>query len=108
MSPFNLKSMSKIYLDHSATTPLDPKVREKIHPYMVEIYGNASSAHYFGQEAMKGIDWAREQLSQMFKCKFKEVVFTSGATESNNLVVQGHDDRICCFCCFWRICLADS
>jgi len=81
--------MQKIYLDHSATTPLDPKVREKIHPYMIDNFGNASSAHSFGQEAMKGVDWAREQLSNLFGCQFKEIVFTSGATESNNLVIQG-------------------
>jgi len=81
--------MQKIYLDHSATTPLDPKVREKIHPYMTEIFGNASSAHSFGQEAMKGVDWAREQLADLFGSKFKEIIFTSGATESNNLVIQG-------------------
>jgi len=81
--------MQKIYLDHSATTPLDPKVAQKIHLYMVDNFGNASSAHSFGQEAMKGVDWAREQLKQLFGCKFKEVIFTSGATESNNLVIQG-------------------
>ena len=81
--------MQKIYLDHSATTPIDPKVREKIHPYMTEIFGNASSSHSFGQEAMKGVDWAREQLVTLFGCKFKEIIFTSGATESNNLVLRG-------------------
>ncbi len=81
--------MQKIYLDHSATTPIDPQVREKIHPYMTEIFGNASSAHSFGQEAMKGVDWAREQLAKLFGCKFKEIIFTSGATESNNLVLSG-------------------
>ncbi|MFC1598780.1 cysteine desulfurase family protein [Patescibacteria group bacterium] len=81
--------MDKIYLDHSATTPLDPKVREKIHPYMVEFFGNASSNHSFGQEAMKAVDWAREELSKLFGCKFKEVIFTSGATEANNIVIQG-------------------
>ncbi len=81
--------MSKIYLDHSATTPLDPQVLKKMQPYLTDVFGNASSAHSFGQEAMKGIDWAREQLVNLFGCKFKEIIFTSGATESNNLVIQG-------------------
>jgi len=81
--------MQKIYLDHSATTPLDSGVLKKMHPYLTETLGNASSSHSFGQEAMKGVDWAREQLAQLFGCKFKEIIFSSGATESNNLVVQG-------------------
>ena len=81
--------MQKIYLDHSATTPVDPQVLKKMQPYLTDIFGNASSAHSFGQEAMKGVDWAREQLAQLFGCKFKEIIFTSGATESNNLVLQG-------------------
>ncbi|MBD3359819.1 MAG: aminotransferase class V-fold PLP-dependent enzyme [Candidatus Buchananbacteria bacterium] len=81
--------MQKIYLDHSATTPLDPQVLKKMQPYLTDVFGNASSAHSFGQEAMKGIDWAREQLVNLFGCKFKEIIFTSGATESNNLVIQG-------------------
>jgi len=81
--------MQKIYLDHSATTPLDPQVLKKMQPYLTEIFGNASSMHSFGQEAMKGVDWAREQLIKLFNCKFKEVIFTSGATESNNLVLRG-------------------
>lgn len=81
--------MQKIYLDHSATTPIDPEVRKKIHPYMTDIFGNASSMHSFGQEAIKGIDWAREQLATLFGSKFKEVIFTSGATESNNLALRG-------------------
>ncbi|HDQ22462.1 MAG TPA: cysteine desulfurase [Candidatus Uhrbacteria bacterium] len=81
--------MQKIYLDHSATTPLDSQVLKKMQPYLTDIFGNASSVHSFGQGAMKGVDWAREQLSQLFGCKFKEIIFTSGATESNNLVLQG-------------------
>jgi cysteine desulfurase len=81
--------MQKIYLDHSATTPIDPEVRKKIHPYMTEMFGNASSIHAFGQDALKGVDWAREQLANLFGCKFKEVIFTSGATESNNLALRG-------------------
>ncbi len=81
--------MQKIYLDHSATTPLDAQVLKKMQPYLTDVFGNASSAHSFGQEAMKGIDWVREQLAKLFDCKFKEIIFTSGATESNNLVLAG-------------------
>ena len=81
--------MQKIYLDHSATTPIDPQVLKKMQPYLTDVFGNASSAHSFGQAAMKGVDWAREELSKLFGCKFKEVIFTSGATESNNLVLRG-------------------
>ena len=81
--------MQKIYLDHSATTPLDSTVLKKMQPYLTDNFGNASSSHSYGQEAMKGVDWSREQLKDLFKCKFKEIVFTSGATESNNLVIQG-------------------
>jgi cysteine desulfurase len=81
--------MEKIYLDHSATTPIDPEVRKKIQPYMTEMFGNASSIHAFGQDALKGVDWTREQLANFFGCKFKEVIFTSGATESNNLALRG-------------------
>jgi cysteine desulfurase len=81
--------MDKIYLDHSATTPIDPEVRKKIHPYMTDVFGNASSMHSFGQDAIKGVDWAREQVANLFGCKFKEIIFTSGATESNNLALRG-------------------
>ncbi|MBN1326267.1 cysteine desulfurase [Candidatus Falkowbacteria bacterium] len=81
--------MNKIYLDHNATTPIDPYVLGKMLPYYKDIFGNASSAHGFGQEAMKGIDWAREQIAELFGCKLKEIIFSSGATESNNLVLRG-------------------
>jgi len=81
--------MNKIYLDHNATTPVDPYVLKKMLPYYQDIFGNASSSHAFGQEAMKGIDFAREQLTKLFDCKFKEIIFSSGATESNNLVLRG-------------------
>ncbi len=84
-----------IYLDHSATTPLDSKVLEKMQPYLTSDFGNASSSHSFGQEAMKGVDWAREQLANLFGCQFKELIFTSGATESNNIVIQGIVKAFC-------------
>jgi len=81
--------MSKIYLDHSATTSVDPYVFQKMKPYLETDFGNASSSHGFGQNAIKGVDWSREELAKLFGCQFKEIIFTSGATESNNLVIQG-------------------
>ncbi|MDD5341270.1 MAG: cysteine desulfurase family protein [Patescibacteria group bacterium] len=81
--------MQKIYLDHNATTPVDPIVLKKMLPYYKDVFGNASSQHSFGQEAMKGVDWAREEVAKLFGCKFKEVIFSSGATESNNLILRG-------------------
>lgn len=82
--------MSKrIYLDNSATTPVDPKVLEVMLPYYKEKFGNAGSVHSFGQEAVEGVDNARGQVAEFLGSKYKEVVFTSGATESNNMVLRG-------------------
>lgn len=79
----------KIYLDHAATTPLDPRVLKKMMPYMEGQYGNASSSHSYGQEAMAGVNSARKILADYLNCSIEEVIFTSGATESNNLAIQG-------------------
>ncbi|MDD4332824.1 MAG: cysteine desulfurase family protein [Patescibacteria group bacterium] len=81
--------MKKIYLDHSATTPVDPKVLKEMLPYFTQKFGNASSIHGFGQEALAGADRAREQVANFLNCETGEIVFTSGATESNNLAVRG-------------------
>lgn len=81
--------MTKIYLDHSATTPVDKKVLDEMLPYFSDIYGNASSIHAFGQEAVKGVDIARARVAKFLNCKLSEVIFTSGATESDNLAIKG-------------------
>lgn len=80
-----------IYLDHNATTPLDPRVLEKMLPYFCEIYGNASSIdHLHGNRAKKAIDEARQSIAKLLGCrKESEIIFTSGATEANNLALIG-------------------
>lgn len=84
-----MSEKNKIYLDHAATTPIDARVLKAMLPYMQAKYGNPSSQHSFGQEAMAGINQARKILADFFNCAADEVVFTSGATESNNLAIRG-------------------
>ncbi|RMD58741.1 cysteine desulfurase [Candidatus Parcubacteria bacterium] len=79
----------RVYLDHSATTPTDKKVLAAMEPYFSEIYGNPSSLHTFGQEAAQAVDKAREQIAAFLNCQIGELVFTSGATESDNLAIRG-------------------
>lgn len=81
--------MKNIYLDHSATTPVDKRVLKEMLPYFNKNFGNASSIHSFGQTAMTGVDKSRGQVSKFLNCKTEEVLFTSGATESNNLAIKG-------------------
>lgn len=79
-----------IYMDHAATTPCDPRVVEAMLPYFTEKFGNSGSRnHRFGWEAEEGIDWARERVARLLGANEKEVIFTSGATESNNLAIKG-------------------
>jgi cysteine desulfurase len=78
-----------MYLDYAATTPTDPRVVDAMRAYFTEAFGNASSVHLFGQEARTAIDRARRTLAQALGCEPSEVVFTSGATESDNWAVVG-------------------
>src|SRR3954454_7221124 len=79
----------RIYLDNSATTPIAPQVLDAMLPYLTEKFGNASSIHFFGQEAKAAVDKARHQVAGLLNARPNEIVFTSGGTEANNLAIRG-------------------
>ena len=86
MSNMNKK---KIYLDYAATTPVDKEVLKAMTPYFSDKFGNASSVHSFGQEAIAAMDRAREKIAKLLSCNFSEIIFTGSATEANNLAIFG-------------------
>jgi cysteine desulfurase len=79
--------MERIYFDNNATTPLDPAVHEAILPYLGECFGNPSSGHRFGEQALAGINNARDQVAFLLNCAPKRLFFTSGGTEANNTAI---------------------
>ncbi|MEE8403357.1 MAG: cysteine desulfurase NifS [Candidatus Hydrothermarchaeaceae archaeon] len=81
--------MKQIYMDHAATTPVDPKVVEAMAPYLSEKYGNPSSLYSAAQEAKMALEDARAKVAALINAKPEEIVFTSGGTESNNLALKG-------------------
>lgn len=79
----------RVYLDNSATTPIDKEVVEAMLPYLTEKFGNASSIHFYGQEAKGAVDKARHQVAELINAKPNQIIFTSGGTEANNLAIRG-------------------
>jgi cysteine desulfurase len=82
-------TMERIYLDHAATSPLHPNVFDKIIPMMKEMFGNPSSIHSFGRESRRFLDEARERIAKAIHAKEKEIIFTSGGTEADNMAIIG-------------------
>lgn len=81
--------MESIYLDHNATTPVDPEVVDAMRPYFGDRFGNASSVHQYGRDAKVALETAREQVAEFIHCEPSELFFTSGGTESDNIAVLG-------------------
>lgn len=81
--------MRRVYLDNSATTPVDSRVVEAMLPYLTEKFGNASSVHFYGQEARGALDRARREVAALINARPNELVFLSGGTEANNLAIRG-------------------
>jgi cysteine desulfurase len=89
-----INKMKNIYLDHSATTPMDATVFEEIKPFLMDDFGNASSIHNYGMVASEAISKARQQVADFVNGTAEEIIFTSGATESDNLAIFGVAERL--------------
>ena len=84
-----MKMTKPIYLDYMATTPIDPRVAQKMIPYLNEFFGNPASKHYYGYQAQAAVEEARAQVAALVNCDPKSIIWTSGATEANNLALKG-------------------
>jgi cysteine desulfurase len=82
-------TVRRVYLDNSATTPVDARVAEALARAVVDVFGNASSVHGFGQRARAALDRARREVATLIGARQNEIVFTSGGTEANNLAIRG-------------------
>src|SRR6185503_3557394 len=89
LEPISSTTTRRVYLDHSATTPVDERVLEAMLPYLTHRFGNPSSVHSFGQEARAAVDRARREVAELVGARANEIVFLSGGTEANNLAVRG-------------------
>jgi len=85
----SMTQLRRVYLDNSATTPVDRRVVEALLPFLMEKYGNASSVHFFGQEARAAVDMARREVAALINARPNEIIFLSGGTEANNLAIRG-------------------
>jgi cysteine desulfurase len=83
------ESAKRIYMDHAATTPVDPKVMEAMLPYFTQYFGNASSLHLFGREAYNAMETARANVARLIGAEKEEIIFTAGGTESDNIAIKG-------------------
>ncbi|MFP4015883.1 MAG: cysteine desulfurase NifS [Halanaerobiales bacterium] len=81
--------MNKIYLDHAATTPVAPEVYKAMEPYLKEFYGNPSSVYQTGQQVARAVSEAREKVARMINADEREIIFTAGGTESDNMAIKG-------------------
>jgi cysteine desulfurase len=89
-----MSTAKRVYMDHAAGKPVDPRVVEAMLPHMKTFYGNPSSLHQFGQEARKALEDARTKIAELINAERKEsIIFTSGATESNNMAIKGVANR---------------
>src|SRR3982075_72639 len=85
----NWPSNMRIYLDHNATTPVDPAVADAMARALTDLFGNPSSVHYYGQQAKASLDDARSAVGALVGAEPAEVVFTSGGTEADNFAIRG-------------------
>ena len=84
-----MEKTKQIYLDHAATTPMDPRVLEAMEPYFGPEYGNPSSIYSIAQRAKQALDEAHSDVAEILGCTPEEIIFTSGGTESDNLAILG-------------------